>query len=157
MAETHTWSTWPPAPRTDDRHARTRRVRWAERRPRVIVAHPSHHVRWFVASALRLDDHRVACVRSGAELTARLAHWTLGGGRADLVVCGPHLHGVTAGELIRGLAGSEWQTPILGVIGPHDARFADELSGADATFAWPFDADDLRTAALHLVSMESAA
>lgn len=157
MAETHPWSTWPPAPRIDDRHPTERRVRWGERRPRVIVAHPSHHVRWFLAAALRLDDHHVACARSWPELSTRLAQWTVESRPADLVICGPRLHGISVSELVDGLDGSEWSTRVLGVLGPHEGPLASELERAQGVFSWPFDADDVRTAALNLVRWAGAA
>lgn len=157
MAETHHWSTWPPAPRIDDRYATARRVRWSDRRPRVIVAHASHHVRWFLAAALRLDDHHVACVKSWPELSSRLSQWTIAGRPADLVLCGPRLHGISAAELIDGLHDSDFDARVVGILGPHDAALATELDRAHAVFAWPFDADDVRTAVLNLARWGAAA
>jgi len=151
MTEASLWSTWPPAPSIDARYAEQQRVRWSQRRPRVLVAHPDHHVRWFVSAALRIDDHHVACARTGPELTGRLAQWMVAGRPADLVLCGPRLSGIAGRELIAGLRRSDWAVPVLGVVGPHDRLHAPELAEADAVFAWPFDPDDLRTAVIALV------
>lgn len=151
MAETESWSTWPPAPRIDARFAAARRIRFGHRRPRVLVAHPNHHIRWWVSAALRLDDHDVACARNAADLVTRLASWMVEGRPADLLICGPRLGSVGGRELIEALRGSDWVVPVLGVVGPHDGLDAMELGEANGVFSWPFDSDDLRTAALNLV------
>lgn len=127
------------------------RARPRRRQPLVAVAHPHEERRVWLAATLARDGHHVVSVPDGQSLVVQLEHWVMSRQRPGLLVMARHLPGWGGDAIARSLRASRWDIPSLVILDPEEAHLRDAHLGADAVFVWPFDADDLRTAALNLI------
>ncbi len=122
---------------------------------RILLAEDNREMRDMVAASLRDDGYEVVVANDGGELLTRLATAALSHNPADgydLIVSDirmPVCNGLTVLEEIRR---SHWTTPIIlmTAFGDAETRARVEKQGG-VLFDKPFDLDDLRTAALHLI------
>lgn len=132
------------------------RSRWLQPTgARVLLAEDDREMRDMVATSLREDGYEVVVANDGGELLARLATASASqspADRYDLIVSDirmPVCSGLTMLEEVRR---AHWTMPIIlmTAFGDEDTRARVEKNGG-VLFDKPFDLDDLRTAALHLI------
>lgn len=119
-----------------------------------IVAARERSLRAALGMALGLDGATVGYSDNGAALYRDLLALDIARQPLpDLLVLEAALGGWSGVELIRGLRAIGWDVPALCVVrnvAPGLAQRARDV-GAAAVFEWPFDLEDFRTVALHIV------
>jgi DNA-binding response OmpR family regulator len=145
---------------------------------RVLLADDDREMRDLVAIALRLDGAEVVVARDGTELLAHLGsmcsetaprfrHDEHPGSRPTsdragqpsfaLIVADIRMPGCSGLQVLEGMRRAGWNTPmiLMTALGDRATRARVEEQRA-VLFDKPFDVDDLRTAALHLLRPPSS-
>ncbi len=127
---------------------------------RVLLAEDDREMRDLVAIALRLDGAEVVVARDGTELLERLGSMCSEPAprfRYDLIVADIRMPGCTGLQVLEGMRRAGWSTPMILMTPFSDRATRARVEEQRAVlFDKPFDVDDLRTAALHLLRPPSS-
>jgi two-component system, response regulator, stage 0 sporulation protein F len=136
------------------------RLELHQRATRVLLAEDDDDLRDLVATALRRDGYDVITAHDGTELLDQLASVRLAAEQSapiDLIISDVKMPGWTGLQVLEGIRATDWATPVILITGfgdHHIRREADRL-GVAAFFDKPFDIDDLRTAVLNMLPVET--
>ena len=125
-------------------------------RPRVLLAEDDDDMRSLVADCLREDGCDVVEASDGGRMLVRLARAYSSPDAAnpyELVVADIRMPVCTGLQILESLRRASWRTPaiLMTAFGDEQTRAHADALGA-VIFLKPFDLDDLRTAALHLIA-----
>jgi len=120
----------------------------------VLLAEDDPELRALIARALRRDGYDVVPVPDGAELLRALDALRAHGREVDLIVSDLRMPGMTGLEAIRRLRAGGARARIVMVTAFPDERTITEArdAGVAHVIAKPFDLDDLRTVAMHVLA-----
>lgn len=113
----------------------------------VLVAEDDDELRSLLSGALRAEGFEVTEARDGSELLDHLGSLFFSGKSSlDLVVTDVRMPGFSGLNVLAGLRGNDWTTPVIVITAFGDQRLHEEASrlGALAVFDKPFDLKDLR-------------
>ncbi len=132
----------------------TQPVEEARYAPLVLIAEDDDEMRYLMTRALRRDGYDVLAV-SDADTLAALLEATRSDGRdPDLVVSDVRMPGMSGLELVRWLRDRSWpmRTVLVSAFADDDTCTTARRLGVSHVLSKPFDLDDLRTVALHLLA-----
>jgi DNA-binding response OmpR family regulator len=117
---------------------------------RILVAEDDRDMLELLGSVLRQDGYEVIEIQHGAALLDLLDSFLLASGDArpaDLIISDVRMPLLTGMELLAGLRGAAWSTPIILITAFGDPDLHDKAQrlGAAAVLDKPFDLDVLRT------------